>query len=128
MHFLLPFPPSVNTPYSISRGKRVKSVKVKAWEKLASQSVNKQNIIPYIGRCIIIYGLHHPDNRARDAANYEKITTDFLVSKGVLKGDDRRFIQGIFSYWNDVPGDFINVWIQDARIMDFQNIFTKDLH
>ena len=109
MQFILPFPPSVNAKYKMNRGKRTKGDKVLAWEKLAGIAINQQNILPYSQRCFVVYELHHPDNRGRDAANYEKVTTDFLVARGILLGDDRRYIKGIFSYWNDIPGDHIIV-------------------
>lgn len=107
MRFILPFPPSVNAPYKMERGRRTKGNKVIAWEKLAGEAINKQNIMPFVGRCIIEYELFHPDNRIRDAANYEKIVTDFLVSKNILNGDDRRYIKGINIFWNDKPGENI---------------------
>ena len=114
MKFILPFPPSVNAAYKMNRGKRSKGAKVIAWEKKASDALNQQNILPYVGRCVIIYELCHPDNRTRDAANYEKSTTDFLVAKGILPGDDRRHIKGILSIWNDIKGDFITIHIRPA--------------
>ncbi len=111
MKFLLPFPPSVNAAYQVSRGRRCKGVKVLLWEQQASHAINKQNVLPYTDRCTLVYELNHPDNRVRDAANYEKSTTDFLVAKGILQGDDRRHIKGVFSYWNDKPGKYITVSI-----------------
>lgn len=111
MQFILPFPPSVNASYKVSRGRRTKGNKVKEWEEKAKTAINQQNILPYIGRCIIHYELNHPDNYIRDAANYEKIVTDLLVSIGILKGDDRRYIKGIYAYWSDIPGDYITIKI-----------------
>lgn len=109
--FILPFPPSVNSAYKMSRGKRCKSDKVKNWEARAREALNRQNILPVTERCFIIYHLYHPDNRARDAANYEKYTTDFLVANGVLQGDERRYIKGVMSCWKDQEGDGIDITI-----------------
>lgn len=120
MKFTLPFPPSVNTSYQINRGKRVKGKKVLEWESLASIALNKQNILPVQERCIIIYSLSTPDNRIRDCGNYEKTLTDFLVSKGILKDDNRRYIKGILIQWNDKPGKIVDIYI-NHNIKYFDN-------
>lgn len=122
--FILPFPPSVNSAYKMSRGKRCKSEKVLAWEKEARNWLNLQNILPVLERCYIVYDLHHPDNRARDAANYEKHTTDFLVTNGILHGDERRYIKGILTQWTDISKDYISVTIypESAFRMEALNI------
>ncbi len=114
-NFILPFPPSVNTKYNISRGKRCKSEKVKNWIAKATDCLNQQNILPVTYRCFIVYELSHPDNKQRDAANYEKYTTDFLVEQGVLRGDDRKYIKGILTQWLDIPGDYIKIQIIDEK-------------
>ena len=108
---ILPFPPSVNAKYNISRGRRVKSDDEKQWIKSATDAVNKQNIIPFIGRCYVAIELYYPDEYPRDAANYEKKVTDLLVSLKILKGDERRYIKGVFPYWNDEKGKYIIVKI-----------------
>ena len=111
--FILPFPPSVNIKYGINKnGKRYKSEKVKAWERAAREALNSQNILPIHGRVIIRYTLDTPDNMERDCGNYEKFTTDFLVSQGILKGDSRRYVKRISSGWNDTPGKAIHVLIR----------------
>lgn len=109
--FTLPFPPSVNSKYNMRGRKRVKSQKDKDWIDLANQWINKQNVLPFAGRCYLALELYHPDNRLRDAANYEKKTTDLLVSRCILPGDDRRYLKGVFTTWNDTPGDYIIVKI-----------------
>jgi len=111
MKFILPFPPSVNASYGMSGMRRFKGKKTVAWEELASTSIQDQNLKFFSKRCYIFYELCHPDNRVRDAANYEKCTTDLLVSYGIISGDDRRAVKGIFSYWNDKPGKHIIVRI-----------------
>lgn len=111
MQFILPFPPSVNTSYNINKGKRVKGAKVKEWEIRANIALNKQNILPINQRCYLIYSLNTPDNRIRDCGNYEKTLTDFLVSKGILQDDNRRYIKGILTQWNDIPGNEVHVFV-----------------
>ncbi len=118
MKFILPFPPSVNSKYNISRGKRTSSKKDKLWIDAATTAINQQNITPFMGRCYIFYELCHPDNRERDAANYEKKVTDLLTHLNIINGDDRRYIKGIFSYWNDKPGKYITVHIVPVGSLD----------
>lgn len=111
IEFTLPFPPSVNSKYRMSGRKRLKGKKELEWEQKATDSLNEQNIMPFQGRCYVIYELHHPDNRERDAANYEKKVTDLLVARNILTGDDRRYIKGIMTYWNDKKGKHIIIRI-----------------
>ena len=125
MKFILPFPPSVNSKYKINRGKRWKSEKDKEWIKAATNAINEQNILPFSGRCYVFYELCHPDNRGRDASNYEKKTTDLLVNLNILAGDERRYIKGIFCYWNDKPGDYIIVRIIPVDKFDILQIINK---
>jgi Holliday junction resolvase RusA-like endonuclease len=123
--FILPFPPSVNARYNISRGKRVKSKSDKDWILQATNAINQQNVLPIVGRCFVFYELCHPDNRHRDAANYEKKVTDLLVSLNILAGDDRRYIKGTFPYWNDKQGDYITVSIVPVDMVDLSVIIAS---
>jgi len=116
--FIIPFPPSVNAKYNISRGKRVKSKTDLEWIKSATNAINQQNVVPFSGRAFIIYELCHPDNRHRDAANYEKKVTDLLVSLNIIAGDDRRYLKGVTSLWNDTKGDYITVKIMSVDSFD----------
>lgn len=111
--FILPFPPTVNKKYGINKktGKRYNLAAVKEWKRQATEALNMQNVLPVQGRVIIEYSLDTPDNRERDCANYEKYTTDFLVQQGILKGDSRRYVRGILTYWNDTPGNAIHITI-----------------
>lgn len=109
--FTLPFPPSVNSKYQISKGKRCKSKIILAWEREAINALNLQNIQPVLGRVLLEYSLDTPDMRVRDAANYEKYVTDLLTSQGVLIDDSARYVKGIFTFWNDTKGDKITVKI-----------------
>ena len=125
MKFILPFPPSVNSKYQINRGKRRKSDKDKEWIKAATDAINEQNILPFSGRCYIIYELCHPDNRPRDDENYLKKTTDLLVSLNIIAGDERRYKKGTFVYWNDKPGDYIIVRIIPVDKFDISELINK---
>jgi len=129
IEFFLPFPPSVNTEYNIRRVKdkktgkikivRSKSLKVKKWIESCKKAIDQQMIFQQMNeRCVVIYELNHPDLRKRDAANYEKYTTDFLVQAGILREDNRQHIKGIYSFWNDTKGDAVKVTI--VPINDFK--------
>lgn len=109
--FILPFPPSVNTKYKMSKGRRSKGDAVIAWEVRAKNALNIQNVQRVVGRVILEYALDTPDNRGRDAANYEKYVTDFLVHQNILQDDCARYIKGIYTYWNDTQGNAIHITI-----------------
>lgn len=115
--FILPFPPTVNSKYGINKitGKRYNLNAVKEWKRQATDALNEQNILPALGRVILEYELDTPDGKERDCANYEKFTTDFLVQRGILKGDSRRHVRGIFTYWNDTPGNKITITINEFK-------------
>ena len=108
--FTLPFPPSCNTLYP-GKARRYKSKKYELWEIEAKIALYRQNVPSMNDRCIAHYSLNHPDERIRDCANYEKAITDVLVKHGILKGDDRKHIQGVNIYWNDQKGNDVLVKI-----------------
>lgn len=86
----LPFPPSVNTAYSNAAKGRIKSKKYKTWEKEAHLMLllSKRPKSPFKGNLAIIHSLYIPDKRLRDCANYEKVSTDILVSSGIIYDDN----------------------------------------
>lgn len=69
-------------------------------------------------RCVIHYSLNHPDNRTRDAGNYEKPLTDLLVMHGIIPDDGREHLRGVFSFWNDEGGNLVNVKIYGCEELD----------
>lgn len=106
---ILPFPPSVNTAYpTIIKGRkpiRIKSAKLKKWIKDAPEFEER-----IAEKCLITYLMFFPDERIRDGENYMKVPTDYLVSCGVLQGDDRRYIKG--GQWYDGGTDKENPRIE----------------
>lgn len=125
MQFILPFPQSANSKYNMHGKKRVKSQRDKEWIEKATTAINQQNVLPFVGRCYIIYELYHPDGRPRDAANYEKKVTDLLVSLKILAGDERRYVKGDFIYWNDKPGKQIIVRIISVEDFKFPSMHQQ---
>lgn len=115
IEFILPFPPSTNTKYGMRGRKRTKGKKVLDWIERAHSALNKQNITQQMTeRCVIIYELFVPDKRPRDDSNYVKYTTDFLVERGIISDDSRRYVKGTYSFWNDDKGKYIKVSIVPA--------------
>lgn len=84
----IPLPPSVNAAYGGgSKQKRFKSKAYKEWlSKLYGIHISPLNTKR------LEYMFYFPDKRTRDIANYEKLTTDFLVKSGAVKDDDWRYI------------------------------------
>ena len=46
-----------------------------------------------------------PDNRPRDADNYNKAIIDLAVSLGVLAGDSSQHVRSVTARWADEPGE-----------------------
>lgn len=113
--FILPFPPTVNSEYGISHGRRYNTDKIKKWKQAAIDALNEQEVLPVRGRVLLEYELDTPDGRQRDAANYEKYTTDLLVQHGILQDDSARHVRGVFTYWNDKLGDKITITINEFK-------------
>lgn len=118
--FYLPFPPSVNGAYKNVGNMRAKSRKVLDWEKDASRMYDAQNIMSIRERVIIVFSLTAPDRRTRDEQNYAKVTTDFLVRKGMLAGDDARYIQSTVTMWmeGENPGVEVYVLKSDENLLE----------
>lgn len=118
IQFTLPFPPSCNTLFPSAGKRRVKSKKYLDWINKASAAMNNQNVTPLSKRCLAVYDLYVPDNRERDAANYEKALTDFLVSRGIICDDNRRHLKGVFVKWLDTKGDKVDVRLYHEDELD----------
>ena len=116
IEFILPFPPSTNAKYGMRGKKRVKGKDVLDWIDKAHAALDKQNLIQVMNeRCVLIYELFVPDGYNRDDENYIKYTTDFLVTRGIINDDSRRFKKGTYVFWNDKPGKYIKVSIVPAN-------------
>lgn len=113
----LPFPPSVNTAYpTIIKGRkpvRVKSAALKKWIEAAPQFDFK-----FTKPVTISYLMFFPDRRERDGQNYMKVPLDYLVSEGILEGDDRTKVKG--EQWFDGGIDKENPRIE-ITIKEYKN-------
>ena len=86
----LPFPVSVNSMFGGGSGqRRFKSSGYKKWlsscPKLPDLKLDKISIT---------YRFYFPDNRVRDAQNYIKGVTDYMVNCGLIKDDCWQCVTG----------------------------------
>ncbi|MBB3997223.1 RusA family crossover junction endodeoxyribonuclease [Aureimonas pseudogalii] len=98
---VLSFPISVNGMFPTRGNSRVPSPRYRAWRDEAGWRVAAQKPARIFGPVNIRIDLVAPDNRLRDAANYEKGVTDLLVKHGVIEGDDHRFVRRVSIGWED---------------------------
>lgn len=99
----LPFPPSLNNAFSQTKqGRRFPAPKYKKWAIDAITLIRVAKIRPAVGQVSIKITLHPPDNRGRDADNYQKPILDALVKAGVLTDDSRPYVRGVHSVWADL--------------------------
>lgn len=59
--------------------------------------------------------LKAPDKRQRDADNYIKAVGDFLVTHGVIAGDDSRYVRSFYIEWSDDLKDGCFVIVDDCE-------------
>lgn len=106
MEILLPFPPSVNDAYGNNKtGKgrgRYRTAEYEAWKIEAGYALNRQKPGLFKSRAIVFISID--DKRQGDCGNREKVVTDLLVSHGVLKGDQKRYVKRVSIGWESVEG------------------------
>lgn len=84
LEITLPFPPSVNALYGGGSGqRRFPSKAYKAWLAKAPELPDRM-----IGEVDLEYRFWFPDRRNRDAENYVKAVSDYLVAQGVIADDN----------------------------------------
>lgn len=98
--FRLPFPPSVNNLFP-GKARRYPSKEYKAWKIEAAWTLKQQRIAPIRERVIIL--IYLDDKRQGDCANREKAVTDVLVACGVLQGDQKNYVKGVYTGWEECP-------------------------
>lgn len=86
----LPYPPTVNTYYTVARGRKILSARGRRYKTDAVNEVLAQqpNAKPIEGRVSISIQLAPPDNRKRDLDNCLKPILDVLSESGVVWIDD----------------------------------------
>jgi len=99
--FTLPFPVSVNGLFASGKTRRFKSQKYCDWLLEAGWTLAQQKPPKFKGPVEIQYVLQEKNDRIRrDLMNFEKATTDLLVSHGIIEGDDVRIVREITMRWS----------------------------
>jgi Holliday junction resolvase RusA-like endonuclease len=87
----LPFPPSVNSLYDGGKNtnRRFISDRYKRWQEDAGYSILNQRDRRHrhVGPVQVTYTFTPPDKRRRDAFNFEKAVSDFLVKHQIIADD-----------------------------------------
>jgi len=111
----LPWPPTVNSYYKITRhGQRYLDKKVRAFRDVVAESVHEQmpGIILDESLFMEVY-LFPPDRRKRDLDNYMKGLLDALTNAGMW--DDDSLIDQLHIYRGEiVNGGSVRVELSDA--------------
>ncbi len=86
----LPWPPTINTYYSVARGRKILSkrgrrYKIEAKICLLEQRVNRDLVGPYT----ICIHARPPDKRKRDLDNILKVLLDSLTEYGAISDDSQ---------------------------------------
>jgi Holliday junction resolvase RusA-like endonuclease len=108
----LPLPPSVNSAYGGGSGqRRFKSASYKKWLLKCPAVIDRPKIDKPV---CVAYNIYLPDGRLRDIANYEKLSTDFLVNNGILADDNFKIIQHVSLNFKGIDKDNPRVEIEIA--------------
>ena len=84
----LPWPPTVNTYYTVARGRKILSAKGRAYKYHAMGCLLEQNaVVGAEGAYSVMIHVRPPDMRKRDIDNLLKPLLDVLVDYGVLPDD-----------------------------------------
>ena len=101
----LPMPPTTNHLFATVGKKRIRTVEYVQWAREAGYLLNRQHPPLMAGKVSLLIEVENPKTAHRqDVANREKAVVDLLVSRGVIQGDDQRFVREIILRWADVAG------------------------
>jgi crossover junction endodeoxyribonuclease RusA len=85
----LPFPPSINHYFSYYQGRPVLSKEARAYRHLVRRITSAKGVKPLMGPLAVRIEVHPPDNRRRDADNFQKSVLDALQHAGVFWDDSQ---------------------------------------
>jgi Holliday junction resolvase RusA-like endonuclease len=109
----LPFPPSTNALFKNRKGGRAKTKKYQTWLVEAFEALLKQQAYKrdHVDKVAVSVFLKAPTAHRRDADNCLKAICDFLVTHGIIKGDDSRYMRRVSAEWKDeMPvGCYVNI-------------------
>lgn len=99
--FTLPYPVSVNGLFASGKTRRFKSQKYCDWLLEAGLTLAQIKPPRIIGPVHLHYILQEKNDKIRrDLMNFEKATTDLLVSHGIIEADDVRIVREITMKWS----------------------------
>lgn len=96
-----PFPVSVNNMFPTVGKRRVPSEAYEAWKAEVVRQLYIQSPRAVSGPVNIRIDLVAPDNRRRDADNYNKAVLDALVRHKLIEADDNRTVRLVSTEWQD---------------------------
>jgi Holliday junction resolvase RusA-like endonuclease len=106
----MPTPPSSNNLFATVGKKRIRTVEYIQWAREAGYLLNRQRPPLMAGKVTLLIEVENPKTAHRqDVANREKAVVDLLVSRGVIQGDDQRFVREIIMRWANVEGVKITI-------------------
>ena len=86
----LPWPPTVNTYYTVARGRKILSSRGRHYKDTAHWLVKTQsNGAPLKGPISVFVRAYPPDKRKRDIDNILKPVLDVLTTAGIYKDDSQ---------------------------------------
>ena len=119
LELYIPTPPSVNACYATNfkTKRRFKSKEYSFWTKKAIEALWKQKRIYFTEKrkYILIIEIGQPnDNRRRDAFNYEKAATDFIVQQDIIV-DDCFINLGVIRWTKSIEGGLTKLTIYEME-------------
>ena len=111
----LPWPPTINTYYTIARGRKILSKKGREFKKAAAaELLIQQPPKGLTGRLEVNIDVFPPDRRRRDIDNLCKATVDSLQDYGVFFDDEQIDILRIRRKQIEKPG-YVRVYISEIE-------------
>jgi Holliday junction resolvase RusA-like endonuclease len=120
-------PPSTNHLFAGNGRRRYKTKQYAAWIEESGHELDRQSPTPIKGRVTLLIEVSNRESASNwDVCNREKAAVDLLVARGIIEGDNRRFLGEVTLRWADVSG--IRITITQFRNIAPQNeVSTSDL-
>ena len=90
----LPFPPTINTYYTVARGRKILSAKGRMYKQMCILPPEARLLMQ--GDVSVTVMLEMPDKRKRDIDNYVKAVLDVLTDNGVYQDDSQIKLLTVF--------------------------------
>ena len=111
----LPWPPTVNTYYTIARGRKILSKKGREYKIAAAGALYRAIPWPRAdGRLEVLIDAYPPDKRRRDIDNIVKPILDSLTDCGIWDDDSQVDILRIRRKQIEKPG-YVRVYISEIE-------------